>query len=63
VGGLAGAWALSRFMESLLFEVGATDPATYAAVAGILLAAALVSAWFPARRAMKVDPVIAFRVE
>ncbi len=61
--GLVGAWALSRFLEALLFEVRATDLVTYAGVAGILALAALVSAWLPALRATKVDPVIAFRAE
>ena len=61
--GLGGAYGLSRFMESLLFEVRPTDPGTYGGVAVILLAAALVSAWVPALRATKVDPVIAFRTE
>jgi len=61
--GLGGAFALSRFMASLLFQVEASDPATYAGVAGILMLAALLSAWLPALRATKVDPVIAFRAE
>jgi putative ABC transport system permease protein len=63
VAGLVGAFALSRFMASLLFEVEASDPATYAGVAGMLVAAALLSAWLPARKASHVDPVIAFRTE
>jgi ABC-type antimicrobial peptide transport system permease subunit len=61
--GLMGAYALSRFMASLLYEVGTSDPATYASVAGILAAAALCSAWLPALKATRVDPVIAFRAE
>jgi putative ABC transport system permease protein len=61
--GVVGAFALSRFMASLLFQVEASDPATYASVAGILMLAALLSAWLPAMRATKVDPVIAFRTE
>ena len=61
--GLGGAWALSRFMETLLFEIQATDAGTYAGVAGVLVFAALLSAWVPARKAAKVDPVIAFRAE
>jgi predicted permease len=63
VAGLGGAFVLSRFLASLLFEVEAGDPATYAGVAGLLVVAALLSAWVPARRATKVDPVIAFRTE
>ena len=61
--GLGGAFALSRFMATLLFQVEASDPLTYAGVAGTLLLAALLSAWVPALRATKVDPVIAFRAE
>lgn len=63
VAGLVGAWALSRFLESLLFQVRTTDIVTYAGVAGVLVLAALISAWIPAVRATKVDPVIAFRGE
>jgi predicted permease len=61
--GLGGAFALSRFMTTLLFGVEASDPVTYASVAGLLVVAALVSAWLPALRASRVDPVIAFRTE
>jgi putative ABC transport system permease protein len=61
--GLGGAFALSRFMANLLFVVEPSDPVTYAGVAGLLVLAALVSAWIPARRATQVDPVIAFRTE
>lgn len=61
--GLVGAFGLSRYMASLLFQVEATDPRTYAGVAGILLLAALLSAFLPALKATRVDPVIAFRAE
>jgi predicted permease len=61
--GLAGAVLLSRFMESLLFEVEATDLLTYLAVALLLMATAVLSAWLPARKATRVDPVMAFRME
>lgn len=61
--GLGGALLLSRFMSTLLFEVEASDPGTYAGVAAVLVVAALTSAWLPARRAAKTDPVIAFRTE
>ncbi len=61
--GLGGAFALSRFMTTLLFGVEASDPVTYASVAGLLVVAALASAWLPAMRATRVDPVIAFRTE
>jgi len=61
--GLGGAFALSRLMANLLFQVETSDPATYAGVGVLLLVTALLSSWLPARRASKVDPVIAFRAE
>jgi putative ABC transport system permease protein len=61
--GLAGALAAGQLLETLLFEVSATDPFTYAAVAGVLLAVALLACWLPARRASGVDPTEALRAE
>jgi len=61
--GLAGAVALTRFMSTLLFGVTPTDPLTYASVALLLLAAALLASYLPARRATRVDPIIALRAE
>jgi putative ABC transport system permease protein len=61
--GLAGAWALSRFVKKLLFGVEATDLVTFAVVSGCLLLAALLACYLPARRATKVDPLIALRYE
>jgi ABC-type antimicrobial peptide transport system permease subunit len=61
--GLAGALLATRFMESLLFGVAATDPATFGATAGLLAVMALVAAYVPARRAARVDPLISLRSE
>jgi ABC-type antimicrobial peptide transport system permease subunit len=57
--GLAGALALSRLLRGLLFGVGPTDPASFAAAPIILLAVAALASYFPARRAARVDPMIA----
>ncbi len=61
--GLAAALALTRLLEAFLFGVEPTDPATYAAVAVMLLAAAGLASFLPARRAMRVDPAAALRQE
>jgi putative ABC transport system permease protein len=61
--GLGGAVAVSRVLRSLLFEVSATDPAIYVAVAVLLAAAAAVACWVPARRASRVNPMITLRAE
>jgi predicted permease len=61
--GLATALALTRVMKSLLFEVSATDPATFAGVAIIFIAVTLAACWIPARRAMHVDPAAILRHE
>jgi predicted permease len=61
--GLAGAYSLTRFMQTLLFDVTPTDAGTFVAVALVLFGAAALASYLPARRATRVDPMIALRAE
>jgi predicted permease len=61
--GIVGALVLSRFMTSLLFDVKPTDPLAYVVVSFLLLGIALVASYLPARRAARIDPIIALRSE
>jgi predicted permease len=61
--GLIGAAVLSRYMTTMLFNVRPTDPAVYAAVSFVLIAVALLASYLPARRASRIDPLIALRDE
>jgi putative ABC transport system permease protein len=61
--GLGAAWGLSRVLGNLLFEIKATDPATFLSISLLLVSIALLACFFPARRALSVDPMIALRAE
>ena len=61
--GYAASLALTRFLSSLLFEVHPMDPAAFLGVAALLAAVVLAATWLPARRATRVDPLVALRHE
>jgi ABC-type antimicrobial peptide transport system permease subunit len=61
--GMAGAFLASRLIQQVLFEVSPTEPVVYAAVAVTLLVVAEFASWLPARRATRIDPVIALRAD
>ena len=61
--GVGGAMALSRVLTSMLFEVAPTDPVTFVGVSFLLAAVALTACYIPARRATRVDPIIALKAD
>jgi putative ABC transport system permease protein len=61
--GLLGAFLATRFLSSMLYGVAAWDPITFASIATIIAAVAFLACWLPARRAARVDPVVALRAE
>jgi ABC-type antimicrobial peptide transport system permease subunit len=63
VAGIAGALVVSRLLQQTLFEVDATNPLIYLALSIFLLLVTECASWFPARRATRVDPVIALRAD
>ena len=61
--GLVAAFAATRLLNSLLFGVGAWDPITFSVIVLLIAGVAFLAAWLPARRAARVDPMIALRSE
>jgi ABC-type antimicrobial peptide transport system permease subunit len=61
--GVVGAFAATRLLNSLLYGIGASDPVTFIAIMLLVSVVAFLAAWLPARRAMRVDPIIALRAE
>lgn len=61
--GVAGSWGLTRFLASVMPRLASTDPLAFSVIAALLFVVTLAACWFPARRATKVDPMIALRAE
>jgi len=63
VGGAVAAAALTRYIQTLLFGVGRLDPIAFAGMSAVMLAVAMLASYLPARRASRVDPIVALRTE
>ena len=63
VAGIVGAFVATRFLNSLLYGVGASDPITFISIVFVVSTVAFLAAWLPARRATRVDPIVALRAE
>jgi putative ABC transport system permease protein len=61
--GLVGAFAATRLLNNLLYGIGASDPITFVGIVLLVTAVAFFAAWLPARRATRIDPIIALRAE
>jgi len=61
--GLAGAFGVTRVLKALLVQITPTDPVTFVTISALLSAVAVAACWVPARRVMRVDPVVALRYE
>ncbi|MGE0882125.1 MAG: ABC transporter permease [Blastocatellales bacterium] len=61
--GIAGAFIVTRWLSSMLYEINPSDPLTYAVITALLIITTLLACWIPARRATKVDPMVALRYE
>ncbi|HUI41217.1 MAG TPA: FtsX-like permease family protein, partial [Terriglobia bacterium] len=61
--GVGGAWVLTRFLAGFLYGVRPTDPATFVVVSAVLVAVSMLASYIPARRATRVDPMVALRYE
>ena len=61
--GLLAAFGVARVMKTLLVQISPTDPVTFSTISAVLLAVGIFACWLPARKAMKVDPMVALRYE
>ena len=63
IAGMAGAFAVTRVLSGILVQISSADPLTYLIVSTLLVTVAMLACWIPARRAMRVDPLVALRHE